>query len=54
MSKRPIVDMVIGLAGFSYIIVVLSQNIQNPVFAGIFILAASYEMIESHHGRPRT
>ncbi|HUI80180.1 MAG TPA: hypothetical protein VLY24_19775 [Bryobacteraceae bacterium] len=52
MSKRAIWDTTIGLAGFIYVFLVFFQNIQSPLFAGAFILAASYELIESHKVGP--
>jgi len=54
MSKRAIWDTTIGLAGLFYLGLVFSQNIESPVFAGAFILVASYELIDSHNGRHKT
>jgi hypothetical protein len=51
MTKKLIWQTAIGLAGLVYIVVALSQNVESPVFAAIFILAAGYEVIESHHGK---
>jgi hypothetical protein len=54
MSKKAIWQVVIGLAGVVYIVVALSQNIESPVLAAIFVLVAGYEVIESHHGRHKS
>jgi hypothetical protein len=51
MSKRAVWSVTIALAGFSYIVVALWLNIQIPVFAALFVLAAGYEVIESHAAR---
>jgi len=54
MRNRAIWDATLAFAGSLYVFLVLAQNIQSPLFAGVFILAASYELIESHHGRNKT
>ncbi len=51
MSKKLIWQTAIGLAGLAYIVVALSQNVESPLFTAIFILAAGYEVIESHLGK---
>ena len=54
VSKKALWDAIIGLAGLLYIALALSRNVQSPVFAAAFILAAGYELVESHSGRHKT
>jgi hypothetical protein len=54
MSKKAVWHTTIGLAGIVYIVIALSQNVQSPVLAAIFILVAGYEVIDSrtHKHKP--
>ena len=51
MSKKAIWNMAIGFSGVVYLIVDLCQNIQSPLFAALFVMAAGYEIIGSYASR---
>ena len=51
MSKKTVWNMTIGFAGIIYLVLALSQNIQSPLFAVLFVLAAGHEVIGSHTSR---
>jgi hypothetical protein len=54
MSRKMIWQTAIGLAGLAYVVLALSRNVESPVFAAIFVLAAGYEVIESHHSKHKS
>ena len=45
MTKRAIWDMTICFAGLGYIVMELWLNIQSPIFATLFVMAAGYELV---------
>ena len=51
MPKKAIWQTTIGLAGFTYLVLVFAGNIQSPIFAAVFILVAGYEVIGSHNAK---
>jgi hypothetical protein len=51
LTLRVVWNLAIGCAGLGYILLALCLNVQSPVFAGLFIVAAGYEVIGSHSGR---
>ena len=51
MSKRAVWNMTIGGAGVGYVIVALWLNVQSPLFAAAFVVAAGYEIVESRVSR---
>lgn len=44
-------NIAIGLGGVSYILMTLCLNVESPLFAGLLIAAAGYEVVESRFGR---
>ena len=46
-------DLAIGLAGLSYVLLVLCANIQCPVFAWLFVVIAGYKVIRRRAGKTR-
>lgn len=48
LTRKVIWNLAIGGAGFGYILLALCLNVQSPLFAGLFIVAAGYEVIGDH------
>lgn len=53
VAGKVIWSIAIGVAGVSYILMTLCLNVESPLFAGMLIAAAGYEIIESRFGRHR-
>ena len=54
MSRRSLWQLTIGSAGIGYLILALWANIQSAPFAVVFVLAAGYEVIDSHIGKHKS
>ena len=51
LTRKVIWNLAVGGAGLGYVLLALCLNIQSPLFAGLFIIAAGYEVIGAHSGR---
>jgi hypothetical protein len=51
VGGKVIWNIVIGVAGVSYILMMLCLNVESPLFAGLLIAVAGYEVVESRLGR---
>ena len=54
VAGKVIWNIAIGVAGVSYILMTLCLNVESPLFAGMLIAAAGYEIIESRFGWRRS
>ena len=50
-NKRAIWDLVLGIAGLTYLGVVLFLNLYSPAFGLVLIVLAAYELLEPHCGK---
>ena len=51
VGGKVIWNIAIGVAGVSYMLMALCLNVESPLFAGLLIAVAGYEVIESRFGR---
>jgi len=52
-GRKVIWNIAIGVAGVSYMLMALCLNVESPLFAGVLIAAAGYEIVGSQFGRRR-
>lgn len=50
VAGKVIWNIAIAVAGVSYMLITLCLNVESPLFAGVLIAAAGYEIVESRFG----
>lgn len=53
VGRKVIWNIAIGVAGVSYMLMTLCLNVESPLFAGLLIAAAGYEIVGSQFRRRR-
>ena len=48
LSKRAVWNLILAITGLIYIVMVLSLEIESPVFVALFILLAGNEVVTAH------
>ncbi|MBZ5578111.1 MAG: hypothetical protein LAP40_16235 [Acidobacteriia bacterium] len=51
MSKKAVRGWALGIGGVVYLEVVFFQNIYSPFIAGLLVVLAAYELVDSHRAR---
>jgi hypothetical protein len=51
MPERLLWNLVLLIAGLLYIVIVLSDYAASPIFAFVFVVLATQEMVQSHRKR---
>ena len=54
MSKGGVWSVILLLTGIVYIAMVLSLEIESPLFVAAFILLAGKELVAAHSGKDRS
>jgi len=53
IAAKTIWNLAIGVAGVSYLLTTLCLNVESPLFAGVLVAAAGYEIARSQLRRRR-
>ena len=51
MPERLLWNLVLLIAGLLYIVIVLSDYAASPIFAFVFVVLATQEIVQSHRKR---